>query len=486
MNRILLYLIALAATATACKKGELLPNKAPDTKISISEINLVGEDRLRSEVSLNWLGFDSDGFVTGYELSIDGGQTWSFTTETDSVFQFALSVGQDSLDIPFQVRAIDNEGEVDPTPAVLNIPIKNSPPTAIFDSTNVIPDTSHLITTIFLTVGDEDGTDNLDSIFLKANNGPWYALPRNTTIVTMAPVDPLGTGPVDMRVLVGAVAAQQPLLMTGWNLDQDNVLYLRARDIAGAESGVDTSKVFFIKRQTSDLLLIDAHGGTSAPTPESILYPAINNVYAPGFDRINFRINFGINRPTLWSPTFSLVLASYDKVIWYCDESLDGFQILEDASGSVQEFLNGNGKLFVTTGFPTTPGFKKTFNESSVVREFSPIDSLYTRSGLARLAINADVSPAPGFAANYDTLKSSANLGNTAPFYVKVTADSMFNAAIFGTGGYAGPNIVCARSTNNASRTNVVFMTLELHKMNNAPGAIETFLNQVINDEFNW
>ena len=486
MNRILLYLLLLATCFTACKKGTLLDNVPPDTKISISSINLVGDDRLRSEVELNWLGFDSDGYVTGYELSIDGGLTWNYTTETDSLFQFELSVGQDTLDIDFQVRAIDDKEEVDPTPATLTVPIKNTPPTAVFDTTNVIPDTSHVITTIFLTVEDLDGESNLDSIYLRANNGAWLGLPPSTKIVTLVPVDPSVTGPVAMQVLVGASASLQPTLLTGCVLEGDNQLSLRARDIAGAESAVEDSKVFYIKRKTSDLVLVDAHAGGTSPTPEDVLFPAVAATYSNGFDHIDLRSNNGANRPNLWNPTFSLYLNLYDKVMWYCDESLEGFSILEDASGAVQEFLNNDGKLFVTTGFPTTPTFKRTFNESSVVREFSPIDSIWTRGGLARLSDSSTVYPVPPFSADYDKLESAVFQGNTTPFYVKSTADSMYNAVVIPTGGYAGPNIVCARSQNNASNTNIVFMSLELYKLNGIPGSIESFLNQVLNNEFNW
>lgn len=486
MNRTLLYFLLLSLGLSACKKGELLDNLPPDTKISISSINLVGEDRLRSEVELNWLGFDSDGYVTGYEISTNGGMTWDYTEKTDSTFQFALTVGQDTLDIPFQVRAIDDDGDVDLTPATLNIPIKNSPPTAMFDSTNTIPDTSNLITTIFLTVEDLDGEGNLDSIYIKANSGPWYALPPSTKIITLVPSNPTTSGLVDAQVLVGAAATPQASMLTGFNIDATNVLSLTARDIAGASSDTVTSKVFFVKRQTSDLLLVDAHSTTTSPTPEDVIYPATLSAYPAGFDYIDLRSNGGANVPILWNPTFSLYLKSYDKILWYCDESLEGFGLLEDASSAVQEFLNGNGKLCVTTGFPTTPEFKRTFNESSVVREFSPIDSIWTRGGLARLSDTSTVYPSPDFAGNYSNLESSSFQGNTTPFYVKSTADSMYSAVVIPSGGYAGPSIVCARSQNNASNTNIVFMSLELHKLNGIPGSIESFLNQVINNEFNW
>jgi len=52
----------------SCKTGEELPNVAPDTKLSIEEINLIGNARLNSTVSLSWFGTDIDGYVAYYEF----------------------------------------------------------------------------------------------------------------------------------------------------------------------------------------------------------------------------------------------------------------------------------------------------------------------------------------------------------------------------------------------------------------------------------
>ena len=138
MRRILFIL--LMASLWACDTGEKLGNQPPETRIFLEEINLTGENRLNSVVRLHWTGEDIDGYITGFELSLDG-QQWHFTTNTDSTFRFDLQVGTDTTDISFWVRALDNEDERDPEPAFLLVPIKNSPPTARFDTLNVVPDT---------------------------------------------------------------------------------------------------------------------------------------------------------------------------------------------------------------------------------------------------------------------------------------------------------------------------------------------------------
>jgi len=73
---------------------------------------------------LYWYGNDPDGAVVGYEFAISDSLpadedtlTYRFTTRTDSVFKMPVGRSQQVLGRRFYVRAIDNEGAVDPTPA---------------------------------------------------------------------------------------------------------------------------------------------------------------------------------------------------------------------------------------------------------------------------------------------------------------------------------------------------------------------------------
>ncbi|HEX2901602.1 MAG TPA: hypothetical protein VHS96_17955, partial [Bacteroidia bacterium] len=238
---ILPILAALVLVFASCKEGDKLPNVPPDTHISLESIQLTGEDRLRSEVTLNWFGADEDGWVTGYEISMDG-STWSLVEVQDSTFKFNLDLGSDTTDINFYVRSIDNDGDVDPTPAYLLVPIRNSAPTAVFDSVQGLPDTAFIVTTLFLNVDDLDGDENVDSIFVKLNGGEWFALDKDVRTLTLVPGDPEAIGTTTAIALEGAAATPLPGTLTGLNLEGDNVFYVKARDIAGSESVVDTSK----------------------------------------------------------------------------------------------------------------------------------------------------------------------------------------------------------------------------------------------------
>jgi len=54
-----------------CKEDVVIGDLPPDTHISIEKIDLQGENRLNSSVYLTWFGTDKDGYVVGYEYSID-------------------------------------------------------------------------------------------------------------------------------------------------------------------------------------------------------------------------------------------------------------------------------------------------------------------------------------------------------------------------------------------------------------------------------
>jgi hypothetical protein len=478
MRSILPVVAALLLVLSACNKGEKLPNVAPDTHISLEAINLTGDDRLKSEVTLHWFGEDEDGWVTGYELSLDG-TTWTPVDVQDSTFKFNLTLGSDTTDIDFYVRAIDNEEAEDPTPAHLVVPIKNSPPTALFDSVQALPDTSFIVTTLFLDVDDLDGEDNVDSIFVKFNGGAWFPLGKSVRILTVVPDDPAATGTVTAKAYDGPAATLVAGTVTGLVLEGDNVMYLKARDIAGSESVVDTSKVVFIKRKGSDLLVVDAHPGGSSPSPEEVFAQTLDLV-EPNADRIDLRVSGGINVPRLWSPTFSKFINFYPRIFWYGDGSDLGLSLLEDASGAIQGYLNQGGKILINCSFPSS------FDNNSVLQEYTPLDSISTSVGSARLPTGNLVVPTAGFATAYDTLEASEFVGRATPMYVKATAETMYTGNFTITGGWVGPNAVAARSVNQQGNTDIVLVTVELHQLFARPTALQNFFNQVLLNEFNW
>jgi hypothetical protein len=121
-------LLALAALAGCSGKTALRPDLSPETTLFVQG----PVDTVNHVVQLFWFGSDPDGDVVGFELRFKNPQTpadtqWVFTTRTDSTF--TLFTDQSTYIAPvFEVRAIDDDGHRDPTPAIQDFQFSNQPP----------------------------------------------------------------------------------------------------------------------------------------------------------------------------------------------------------------------------------------------------------------------------------------------------------------------------------------------------------------------
>lgn len=482
--RSLVFILSAIASAwlliTSCETGSPIGNLPPETTIFLDEINLSGDSRLNSIVRLHWIGDDQDGYVVGYEVSLDG-QNWSYTTATDSLFRFSLGQNADTVDINVQIRAIDDAGAVDPEPATLVVPIKNSPPVVGFDSVTVIPDTVFTIWSTLWFVEDLDGDASIDSVFIKANDGPWYALESNVRIITCRPTDPMSTANQDIVVFAGTDADQLSLPLEGLNMNGENVMYLQARDIAGASSNIDTSNVFYLRPQQGDLLVVDVHEDDVATEA----YRNILNQVYPSYDIIDLQKN----TPRFWNPTFSFLLQEYDKVFWYSDGSPVGSSgdllAMEIAADAIQNFFNVNGKIMFSLNIPST--FSTADRETSTIFGFSPIDSVDAGASLVRLSVDSALVPEGAFADKFDPLVSSSVLTGVDPFFPKGSNDVLFRGELsLRRNPYPGATTMCATSTASGGEIQQVFFSTEIYRLDKDPDALVKCFDVVLNDLFNW
>ena len=176
----MLFCILISISIFSCtKEDELKPNTDPVTNLYLSSINRSGTDRLNAIVDMKWSGEDKDGYIVGYEFSFDN-INWTYTTDQDSVFRFSINNGSDTADINFYVRAIDDLGNKDKTPAYLKIPIKNTAPAISLDDNLIKGDSVYSVFSILWTASDLDGSNTLDSIYIKINNGNWFAISKDS------------------------------------------------------------------------------------------------------------------------------------------------------------------------------------------------------------------------------------------------------------------------------------------------------------------
>jgi hypothetical protein len=96
-------------------------NLLPDTFVTVGP--LASGPGGGSSIHLYWFGVDADGTIDHFEWMTsdsDPAGAWHWTMRTDSTFVLEVSLSSEWV---FWVRAVDNDGGVDPSPAYYAVPI---------------------------------------------------------------------------------------------------------------------------------------------------------------------------------------------------------------------------------------------------------------------------------------------------------------------------------------------------------------------------
>lgn len=478
-------------------------NQAPSIRISVDSIGLPDSLRLFTQVKLSWAGNDADGYVAGYRVawSTDSGtaatqvSTAPLISATDSTFLFNFSGASDNATIYFFVLAQDDKGKLSELPGFLKIPVRNSPPVISFLADGLpVADTIWSVTSLPYTFSDPDGAQNIDSVYLRINNGPWVGLPKNLSFISIVPEDPGALGETNGLVYAGenlATLNNEPspipnLRIAGMQLDARNQFFIKVKDLAGSID-VDTADIqYFIKRKTSDLLLVDAFKGEGAFIGDTLYTSLLSGIAT--YDRIDMNASNGVNQPKFWNSTFYLLCKQYKKVFWFSDilTNLPGQTplMLTTASTALNQYLRFNGKLLASTNFPDAPNQLST---DDPIFSLIPISKISDQSNLTRLRRNFPVTAQkPG----YTDLKSTNNIVSGIDiFEVKPGADTLYMMPKSSlTSTYTGPDLPIGLISRNPfnNKTNLVFFGMELTLLSgDRPALINTF-NKILNEEFNW
>ncbi len=457
----------------SCEKDALIANLPPDTHLSVKAINLSGDNRLNSTVNLSWYGTDADGYVIGYEYSVNGSE-WIKTESQDSTFRFPIAPGQDTTDVIFRVRAIDNDLNRDETPAELVVPLKNAPPVAEIESASFPKDTAHLAFSFRWKYSDPDGNQTVTKAFIRLNDGNWTEIDRTKPLITLIAKTPTISGYTDAHLYYNTESNPSTLSLSRFNNGGDNVVSIKVVDIAGTESVIDTSLTVFVKSKKNNLLFINGQSRTVANA-----YAGLIGKAGLSFDFIDLNQEGGKYMPYFWNPTYTLMMKQYPRLFLNTDQSLvinpstgSAGLLLELMASVMQSFTDNGGKSFITTSFPSG-------QDLSLLRGVYPIDSISNTSGMAVIQKDSNIyNPAN----QYPALSPKNLLLGIDPMVPSVDATVLYKGKLTPFGAWKGPDTVGVKRTV-AGKVRQIFFSVELYLFNQDESALEALFNQVFNTD---
>lgn len=473
--------LSLLALLTGCREGDIRPGSAPETQMSYDTINLAGNNRLNTTVRLSWYGTDEDGYVKGFEVSQDQ-ENWDYTTRQDSTFSFDIPAGNDSVDIDFYVRAVDNTGQKDPSPAYLQVPLRNSAPEAFFIDDRGPQDTAFVAATFFWNAQDPDGNNSLAEVQLRANEGPWTTVNLGEPLLSLVPVKESNSGPIDADIFYGTNTTASGTVLKGLRINDTNRLQVRAIDIAGKMSPVDTSPAFYFRGKTPgvDMLWINGHNGGIRSEYKGYLEAAGLN-----YDLYDLGGDQGAKIPAYFDPTVQLVFKEYQTAFLNLSNTSYGNPVtgvsstlLDFLAPVVQRFTDRGGKYFLTTSFPKDADVSNTVG----VYPFSGL-VLSSQPG-SQARITTDSALVPVNSNSYPRLEPSNVEFGIVPIEASSDAQRFYRAQLTKFRGWNGSTDLMATVRRPSNQLTEVFFAQELHRYDSDPNRLHQLIGDIFKNEF--
>lgn len=504
---LIVFILTSSVLFYSCKDaitGSAAANVPPNTRLFLYPDSDISKQPSRLKV--HWWGDDPDGLIVGYYFSWDGAN-WSFTSKNDSLF--ALQIGANDTSYIFRVAAADNGGNfsydaqiirggisfgpepfidangngvydagekyydiglVDPTPAELKFPIKNSPPVLDLDSVTVIPAQSFPVITLKWNASDADGHASISAIRIVLNDTSASSsivnLGGGTRLVTLR-ANNFASATTSADILIdGAEFNIFPQKLNGLKLDDFNKVYIQAEDISGARTPwieiPGAGKTWFVRKPKGNFLIVDDYATNDAAADfytqkfNSLRSGALNGKYDI--------LQISGTKPPLFNYDFLLTLKLFKTVFWYTDLNPS----LTVATGNVNRYLDAGGKIMFSMQFPRTPA-----PDILTLKEFIPVDSL---SGLVlSITGNSDVFVDNTIPENagFPALKTSSSIIGVFGTYPSSAGRGVYKHNSMP--GYAG---------FISNRKDLFFMSLPLHRLDGGDANVSALLEKILFDEF--
>ncbi|MEJ2634037.1 MAG: hypothetical protein P8184_01945 [Calditrichia bacterium] len=352
--------ILLLVLLSCERKAEIAsPNDPPNT--TLANIPVVN-DTLFALVTLHWDGEDNDGFISGYQYRY----ITKHMVNGDSVVQEWVNTTQTSITIPFessdllnhqrfQVRAIDDKGDADPSPAEKEFYTVQTifPQTEIISPKEeqqffIIDQTTDWWQGVPLTYHATDQDGEVIEYAWKVDDGEW-----NWTTDTTLFIDPSYFE----------------------TLDGSHKIYVTCRDNTNLVDPIGDVKTVNLIRPTFDqrILIIDE-------TDESLFSGGLGVYKDADVDSFYARM-FGTNES--WDfkkqgmPPKS-VLGRYKLVIWHADNPYSNAQNVHKLPANIEDikdYLNVGGDFImggwrILKSFAQSESFPKTFDEGTFIHDY--------------------------------------------------------------------------------------------------------------------
>ncbi|HZW39348.1 MAG TPA: hypothetical protein VFF33_08630 [Ignavibacteriaceae bacterium] len=488
-------------------------NEAPNTFMSLYPDSTISQQQ--SKIGVHWWGDDPDGLVAGYFITYDN-VNWAFTTKNDSTIAFSI-LGTDTV-YNFKVAAVDDQGngvydsqvvyngtvighepytdvdnsnsytegepfidlgKIDPTPADINLPLKNTSPKISFFKdklgiTIAIPETTFTVASFAWDAEDLDGNETITKVFVALNDtSNKVQLPGNTRYLTLKAI--LNGNDVAECALYLGTSINQPygVNLGGLKLNNTNKIFIWSEDIAGAKSNMlkmpeeGSLKNWFVKRPKGEILIIDDYNVADNTA----------NFYNAIFDSLNLSnkidvLDIGYNKtstvsgsmlPKLLNPMFTETLKLFKYIFWYTDD----IPSFEPAQTSIRFYTEAGGKVLFSMQFPT-------FFEASLLSDFLPIDSLYP-STIGILAKGININPLVSGFPSMQVDQSNIPVKRVRGFY----PNPLTTVALYNLGTTGNPITAFRNNTNN-----LYFIGLPLDRLNGGEGNVKEFFEKVFIAEF--
>ncbi|MFK7845183.1 MAG: hypothetical protein AB8G77_07775 [Rhodothermales bacterium] len=334
--------------------------------------NISEANRLTSTVFASWSGDDPDGFVQAfefrfYERNLLPGEEegWTKTISNDTLILLPIERGARTANVAFEVRAIDNEGEKDPSPAKTVFPIQNSPPSLQLSSFDLPPDTTFGLFSFAWNAKDPDGDQNITKIEISLNDSTSFiSLPPDVDFVTFRATnlgrDVASGETIDSDIFLGRGFVSSDLTAPNLILEEINTFYVRSVDATDTTSTLQRFE-WYVKKSNSNVLFVNDYRKASNPLVQAY-HISLLKEYLPEAVEIDtwhiaepFVTGNAGNAPRSdalppnAAPTLQNFFNEYEYIYWITTASTNSVQgnNLPLAASVMDGFFNRDGKLMV-------------------------------------------------------------------------------------------------------------------------------------------